>query len=217
MKRIVDLSYPITNCMPVYPGDPDVHFRLVHTIKEMGYNVTEVTMGVHAGTHVDAPSHCMYSDHTVDGLSLDVLTGWTEVLNLGEVPPNSEITAAHLDVFANRVGEGARVLLRTNWSKHWEQPDFFSDYPGLTEGAAMWLNARKVKLLGIEQPSVHQKYHKEVHEALLSTGMVLIESVANLDQLQCDRVYLVALPLKLVGIEGSPMRVIAMEGVDVVE
>lgn len=217
MKRVIDLSYPIINGMPVYPGDPGVQFRLVHTIKEAGYNVTELTMGAHTGTHIDAPSHSMYSDHTVDGLSLDVLTGWTEVLDLGEVPPNSEITAAHLDVHSDRVGEGARVLLRTNWGKHWGEPDFFSDYPGLTEGAAMWLTARKVKLLGIEQPSVHKKYHKEVHEALLSTGMVLIESAANLDQLHCGRVYLAALPLKLVGIEGSPVRMIALEGVDVIE
>lgn len=217
MRRVIDLSYPIANGMPVYPGDPDVHFRLIHTIKESGYNVTELTMGVHAGTHVDAPSHSIYSDRSVDSLPLDVLVGWTEVLDLGDMPPNSEIRAAHLDVYSDRVTEGARVLLRTNWGKHWGQPDFYNDYPGLTEGAAMWLTSRKVKLLGIEQPSVHKKYHKEVHEALLSTGMVLIESVANMDQLRCGRVYLAALPLKLAGIEGSPVRMIALEGVDVIE
>ena len=217
MKRIIDLSYPITAGMPVYPGDPEVRFTLVHTIKETGYNVSEVCMGTHSGTHVDAPSHSTYSDHTVDELPLDALTGWAEVLDLGEVEPGVEITAADLDVFADRVGEGARVLLRTHWGKRWGQPNFFTDYPGLTEGAALWLNARKVRLVGIEQPSVHHEHGKQVHEALLSAGVVLIETMANFDQLHCPTLYLIALPLKLVGLEASPMRVIALEGVEVGE
>ena len=76
----------------------------------------------------------------------------------------------------------------------------------------MWLTARKIRLLGIEQPSIHPTHHLELHKALLSTGMALIESLANLDQLSQDRVYLVALPLAVVGLDGSPVRVIAIEG-----
>ena len=104
------------------------------------------------------------------------------------------------------------MLLRTGWGARFGEPEFFTGFPGLTEGAALWLRARKVALLGIEQPSVHPVRHLEVHRALLSVGIVLIESVANLDQLTQDCVYLVALPMNLIGLDGAPARVIAIEG-----
>lgn len=198
--------------MPVFPGDPAVDFRRVSTIKDHNYNVTAVTLGTHAGTHVDVPSHVLYEDRGVDSLSLDDMVGWAEVLNLGELPPKTAITAAHLDVFADRVAEGSRVLLRTGWSKRFGQPDFFTDFPGVSEGAALWLKSRGVRLLGIEQPSVHPTDHLEVHKALLAAGIIVIETMANLDQIEKDRVYLAALPINLVGLDGSPMRVIAIEG-----
>ena len=97
------------------------------------------------------------------------------------------------------------------------EPDFFTEFPGLTEGAAKWLTARKVKLLGIEQPSVHAVHHVEVHKALLSYGVVLIESMVNLDLLTCDRVYIAALPINLEGLDGAPVRAIAIEGIEVNE
>ena len=209
MRRVVDLTHPITDGMPVFPGDPAVSFR--HT-REGGYGITELCLGTHVGTHIDAPSHCIAGAHTLDQIPLDALVGWAEVLDLSGKGAGSEITAADLDVFVNRVGEGARVLLRTGWAKHFGEPEFFSGFPGLTEGAALWLTYRKVALLGIEQPSVHPKRHLEVHRALLSSGMALIESVANLDQLTQDRVYLMALPMSLIGLDGAPTRVIAIEG-----
>lgn len=217
MRRIIDLSHPITDDMPVFPGDPTVRTKIVHTIKESGYNISEICMGTHNGTHVDVQHHVMYTDHAVDSLPLDSMVGWAEVLDMSDIAPKSEITAADLDKFADRVSTGARVLLRTNWSKKIGQSDFFTDFPGLTEGAARWLTSRKVKLLGIEQPSLHPTDDIGVHKALLSYGVVLIETMANLDQLTCDRVYIVALPPNLVGLDGAPIRVIAMEGIEVLE
>ncbi|MCL5103050.1 MAG: cyclase family protein [Armatimonadetes bacterium] len=217
MKRVVDLSHQIQAGMPVFPGDPQVKASLVHTIMQSGYNVTELTMGTHTGTHVDVPRHCLHSDRAVDGIALDALVGWAEVLDLTDRPEGGEITAADLDAFADRVIEGARVLIRTGWSKRFSEPDFFTGYPGLSAGAAAWLTGRKIKLLGVEQPSVDIEDRTDVHKALLSSGVVLIELLTNLDQLTQDRVYLIALPLNLVGMDGSPMRVVAIEGVEVME
>ncbi len=198
--------------MPVFPGDPAVTFTQVHSIREIGYNVTQVCMGTHAGTHIDVPRHCFHDEHGVDEISLDALVGWAEVLDLPGKAPCSDITAADLDPFTGRVTVGSRVLLRTGWSRRFGEDGFFTEFPGVTEGAALWLTKRNVKLLGLEQPSVHREHHQEVHKALLSTGMVLIETLANLHELTQDRVYLVALPLRLVGLDGSPARVVAIEG-----
>jgi len=212
LGRIVDLSHPMTDHMPVFPGDPEVTFRQVHSIRETGYNVTQVCTGTHAGTHIDVPRHCIHDEHGVDEIALDALVGPTEVLDLPGKAPASDITAADLDPFTDRVTAGSRVLLRTGWSRRFGEDGFFTEFPGITEGAALWLTKRGVRLLGIEQPSVHREHHQEVHKALLSTGMVLIETIANLHELTCDRVYLVALPLRLVGLDGSPARVVAIEG-----
>ena len=213
--RIIDLSHPISRDMPVFPGDPAVRFTVVSTIADTGYHVTEVRMSAHVGTHVDAPCHVIPGDRSVDKLSLDALIGWAEVLDLGEMPPGSEITAADLDPFVDRIDKGARILLKTGWGKRWGRPDYFDDFPGMSEGAVAWLNARNVKLVGVEPPSVSCKYHKEVHKALLASGTVLIENVANLDQISANRVFIAALPLNLSGLDGSPVRMVAMEEIDV--
>lgn len=218
--------------MPVFPGDPGVSFERVSAIHEGGYNVTRVSMSTHTATHVDVPHHVLPGDKGVDSIPLDSLVGWAEVLDLGEltatVAPGSEpgashsttgteITSADLDKFASRITEGARLLLRTGWGKHWGSDDFYTGFPGLSEGAAAWLLARKVKLVGLEQPSVHTTLHREVHKALLASGMVVLETVANMHEITTQRVYLAALPVKLAGLDGAPTRVVAIEGLEVSE
>jgi len=203
--------------MPVWPGDPGVEFTRTASIPEGGYNVTRVSMGAHTGTHIDSPRHVMHDDRGVDSYALDALVGWAEVLDLGELAPGSEITSADLDVFAGRVTDGARLLLKTGWGKRWSAPEFFTEFPGISEGAAAWLTARKLKLLGIEQPSVHVTLHIQVHKALLVTGMALIETMANMHEITADRVYIAALPVKLAGLDGAPTRVVAIEGMEVTQ
>ena len=217
MKRIIDLTYTISDGMPVWPGDPGVEFTRTASIPAGGYNVTRVSMGTHTGTHIDSPRHVLHDDRGADSIPLDALVGWAEVLDLGELEPCSEITSADLDIFAARVTDGARVLLRTGWGKRWGKPEFFTEFPAISEGAAAWLTARKIKLLGIEQPSMHKTLHIQVHKALLVTGMALIETMANLHEITANRVYIAALPVKLASLDGAPTRVVAIEGMEVSE
>lgn len=217
MRLIVDLSHPITQGMPVFPGDPQVRANTVHTITESGYNVSELHFGTHTGTHIDVPHHVLFSERAVDSIPLDSLVGWADVLDLTDKRLGREITAADLDEFAPRLTQGARILLRTDWSKRFGEPEFFENYPGISEGAAAWLAGRKVKLIALEQPSVDIDGSSAVHKALLTTGIVIVESIANLDKLSQDRVYFAALPLNLVGMDGAPARAIAIEGIEVTE
>lgn len=217
MKRVIDLSYSIRDAMPVFPGDPGVEFTRVRAIHEGGYNVTRICMSTHAGTHVDVPRHVLHDDRGVDSIPLDSLVGWAELLDMGEVAPGAEIVAADLDKFADRVADRARVLIKTGWGKRWGTDDFYKGFPGISEGAAAWLVARKVRLVGIEQPSVHPTLHREVHKTLLASGIVVLETVANLHEITSNRVYLAALPVKLAGLDGAPARVIAIEGIEASE
>lgn len=212
MNRLIDLTYKITDGMPVWPGDVEVVFTRTSVIPQNDYNNSKVCFGTHTGTHVDSPHHAMHDSRGVDRFDLDALVGWAEVLDFGELAPRAEIISADLDLFDSRIPEGARLLLKTGWGKRWSEPEFFTEFPSLSEGAAAWLAARKIKLLGIEQPSVHTSQGLQVHKALLSTGMVLLETVANMSQITADRVFLTALPLNLAGLDGAPTRVVAIEG-----
>lgn len=212
MNRLIDLTYKITDGMPVWPGDVEVVFNRTSVIPQNDYNNSKVCFGTHTGTHIDSPHHAMHDNRGVDRFDLDALVGWAEVLDFGELAPRAEIISADLDLFDSRVPEGARLLLKTGWGKRWSEPEFFTEFPSLSEGAAAWLAARKIKLLGIEQPSVHTSQGLHVHKALLSTGMVLLETVANMSQITADRVFLTALPLNLAGLDGAPTRVVAIEG-----
>lgn len=214
MKRIIDLTYPIRAGMAVWPGDPAVEFTKTGTIAESGFNTTLITMGTHTGTHTDSPRHVMHDDRGVDCYPMESLMGWAEVLDMGELKPRAEITSADFDKFAKRVPEGGKILLKTGWGKRWGQPEFYTDFPGISEGAVAWLQARKIKLLGLEQPSVNTQLNRQIHKGLLVSGMVLLETLGNMQDLQAERVYLVALPMKLAGIDGAPTRVIAIEGMD---
>ena len=153
LRRIGRPILPHIPDMAVYPGDAPVRFTTLRTIKDTGYHVSEFCMSTHAGTHVDVPFHVILDDRTVDKLSLEALVGEAEVLDFGELKPGDEITSAHLDSFVDRVKAGSRLLLKTGWGKRWGKPGYFDDFPGLSEGAAMWLASREVGFVGLRSPS----------------------------------------------------------------
>lgn len=197
--------------MPVYPGDPQVTFRPICWLPEAAYNVTQVTFGTHAGTHIDVPRHRLDDLRTVDLIDLETCVGPAEVLDLRNKGHNSEIDARDLERFADRIEPGCRLLLRTDWSKRFGQNDFLTEFPGISPAAAEWMVRRGVRLLGLEQPSVHRDKHQEVHSILLGAGVVLVETLANLSSLTQNTVWMVVLPLKLAGLDGSPARAIAFD------
>lgn len=211
MRRIVDLSHRISQGMPVYPGDPGVELARVVEWEKSGYNLTRLAMSAHAGTHLDAPLHFLRDGAPIDQVSLDVLVGPAELFDLGDLEPETQITASMLNPFSGRLNPGSRVLLRTGWSKRFLEDGFFTEHPNITLDAAEWLVGHQVALLGIEQPSVHTKENLAVHRVLLGAGMALVENLAGFDQLlPLDRVYFVALPVNLAGCEGAPVRAVAL-------
>lgn len=91
--RTVDLSQPLSDGLEGYPGDPGVSFELAHDHSDKGYRVSELHIGSHVGTHVDAPSHVLPGGDSVDALGLDAFVGPARLVDLGELPPRAEIPA----------------------------------------------------------------------------------------------------------------------------
>ncbi|HEX9015537.1 MAG TPA: cyclase family protein [Chloroflexota bacterium] len=211
MIEIYDLSLTITSDMTTWPGDPGVAISQVHSTSHGdGYNVSNLEMGSHTGTHVDAPRHVSETGVSVDHLPLDVLIGeaWT-----CHLPTDiRRITADVLDM-ARIPRRATRVLLATSNSSHWSNPDaaFDHEFVALSEDAADWIVSRGIRVVGIDYLSVGAGGDEglQVHRSLLLRGVIAVEGL-DLRRLPAGPCHLYCLPLKLGNADGAPARVIAV-------
>jgi len=206
--KIYDISVPISPSLPVWPGDPPVTLEQTSSMDKGAHdNVSRLACGVHTGTHVDAPHHFLNDHRTVESLALDVLIGPAQVVQLP-----AEVGVVTADVLEKAAVDSAttRLLLKTRNSELWAQgkTEFDTGFVGISADAASWLVDRSIKLIGIDYLSV-APYHQSIptHRTLLEAGMIVLEG-ADLSTVQPGQYQLYCLPLKLVGSDGAPARVV---------
>ena len=207
--RITDLSLSVEN------GMRGVEITPAKRLETDGWNATTLSLYSHCGTHMDSPRHFLPDGHTIDQQELDVVVGPALVIDLSPAEPRQLFTADDLAPFEPRIQPGTRLLLRTDWYKRHGTPEYRDDLPRISLSLAHWLVERQVALVGVEPPSVadvtNMQELTDVHRALLGGRVVIVEGLANLDQLTSDMVDFIALPLKIIGGDGSPVRAIAIE------
>ena len=205
---IYDITIPINNDTPVWTGDKEVKIQRDRTIAAgADYNVSLLEMGVHTGTHMDAPYHVMDAGGTVDKIPLEQLIGQAQVV---VVPPEIESIDANF-LSSCGLSEGVeRVLFKTRNSKFWnDQPlRFREDFIGVDASGARWLTEQGVILAGIDWFSISPMQDlKTPHEILLGAGTVILENL-DLRKVPAGSYELICLPLKLMGTDGAPVRAI---------
>lgn len=207
--RVIDLTLPISREMP------GVAIRTARQLDVDGWNATTLELYSHAGTHMDAPRHFLPDGNTLDQQSLDIVCGPAIVVDLTPVEPRELIGVEHLSPIADRVKPYCRILLRTDWYQRYGTDDYRNALPRISRELATWLVDRHVALIGVEPPSVADVNHlpelTEVHQTLFRGNVVIVEGLAYLDQLRSTTVEFIALPLKILGGDGSPVRAIAIE------
>jgi kynurenine formamidase len=213
MTVLVDLSHPLEHGQRNFPGDPPLRVVVHNTIAAIGYNVTQISMSTHQGTHLDVPFHFFDDGRTVDQMPLEQFYGPAVLIDLApgsSLPAKSPITLAMLRPYEDRFQPGAKVLYRTGWDRMFGRPEFFTDGPTLTVEAAQWIAGQRIALLGMDTPTPSTEW-RAVHWALLERGveMVIVEGLTNLDRLP-PRFTLVAFPLNIKGRDGSPIRAVAV-------
>jgi len=207
---IYDITLPISPDLPVWPGDPQVVLEQVSSMDNGAHdNVSRLACSVHTGTHVDAPHHFLNDHRTVESLPMSILVGPAQVV---QIPYEVVlITAEVLDKAAIPAGT-TRLLLKTRNSRFWElgEQEFNKDFVGVSLDGADWLVRTGVKLVGIDYLSIAPyKQSLQTHRALLAPGIVILEGV-NLLDVSPGLYELYCLPLKLVGSDGAPARVVLM-------
>ena len=209
MTRIIDLTVPLEN------GQRGVSIEPARTLENDGWNAMTLGLYSHCGTHMDAPLHFGVSDQTIDQIALDRCMGPAWVADLAGIEPRALIGVEHLGRIEGNVRAGDGLLLRTGWSRRIGNPSYRNALPRVSVELAQWCAEKGVRVLGVEPPSVADVNHIEeltaVHRILLGAGVIVVEGLANLDQIRSDKVMFIALPLRIAGGDGSPVRAIAIE------
>ena len=138
------------------------------------------------------------------------------MVNVTHLAPKALIEVEHLGDIRERFKPGDGLLLHTGWSQHADKGEYYrSDFQRVSEGLAHWCVKNQVQMLGVEAPSVADVFNLEevtaIHHILLRGGVVIVESLTQLDQLRENPVQFMALPLKVEGGDGAPCRALAME------
>lgn len=207
--KIYDVSLDVHNGMIAYPGNPRTEIKAVSRIPRASSNVSRITLGSHAGTHVDARKHVENGASGIDAIPLTHLYGKSRVLDLRSVDFGEGIRPQHLKKTKIRRGEIA--LLKTkNSSTGYRR--FRKDFVYLTEEGAAWLAKKRVKTVGIDYLSI-QKFRTgycAAHCVLLKKGITVFEGL-DLSKVRPGSYVFVGLPLKIKGCDGAPARAILIK------
>ena len=198
----IDVSVPVSEKMAVFAHEqkPQFERRASMDRGDMGNN-SIIHMGIHTGTHLDAPRHGIIDGKTIDKMPLSDAIGPARVI---EINDGEAVKAGELKQYQFKRGE--RVLFKTQNSAHcWKTDSFVPDFVYIANDAAQILADSGVKLVGIDYLSVGGP--PETHTILLTAGIWLLEGL-DLSAAKPGNYNLLCLPLKLVGTEGSPVRAV---------
>ena len=233
-KPWIDLTHELSSDAVFWPtADPFKMTTDFEGVTERGYYYSAYSFATaeHGGTHIDAPVHFAEGKNHVNEIPLEQLIGAAVVVDVSaQVAKNRDhlISVADLEAWESRHGKipkGSIVLLHTGFGGYWPHADKYLgtalrgqegvaalSFPGLSTEAATWLTQqRKMKAVGIDTASIDYGKSKNfsTHVALMTSNIPAFENVANLDQLPSTGVYVIALPVKIRGGSGGPLRIIA--------
>jgi arylformamidase len=203
--RVIDISVPLRERMPVYPGDPPFEKAAAKSRKRGdAAEVSRLTLGSHAGTHVDVPYHFVEDGADVSAVGPAPFVGRCRVVELAGVP---RVDAGDVERLTPVAGE--RILFKTDNSALWDRDDFATDYVYLTAVAARVLAARRVALVGWDYLSVEEF-------GAVDAPVMILEGL-NLSEARAGEYFLAALPLAVAEGDGAPARAVLVEGFDAQE
>ncbi len=232
---IVDLSYAYDDTTIFWPTEEGFKLEREHgEVTEKGYYYAsnKFCTPEHGGTHIDAPLHFNASGKSVDALPLEQLMGDAVVVDVSDAvagKPDYQVRVPDLRTWENahsRIPHHTIVLLRTGFGKRWPDRATYLGtdergtgavaklhFPGLHPEAARWLvSEREIKAVGIDTASIDygQSTMFETHVALFAQGVPAFENLANLDRVPVRGATVIALPMKIRGGSGGPLRIIAI-------
>jgi arylformamidase len=201
--KYIDLTRSFGETLPVYPGDPHPEIITLNTVANDGFTGSEVTTGMHVGTHMDAPLHFIAGGKKMHEMPVEKFFGRGVLIDARD---KEEIDVELLDGLV--LHKGDIVLIVTGWASCFEEEKYFTDYPYITVGFAEMLVKTGVSIVGTDSASPdHEPF--ETHKKLLGNDVLIIENLVDLEKLlEVKEFSIVALPAKY-ETEATPVRVVA--------
>ncbi|MEI7725698.1 MAG: cyclase family protein [Bacteroidota bacterium] len=234
-NRWIDLTHDFDSNTVYWPTDePYRHDTVFYGMTEKGYFYSSFKYAAeeHGGTHFDAPVHFGKGQKFIHEVSVEQMHGPGVILDVTKQSANNRdylVSVGDLENWETQHGkipDGAIILLNTGFGKYWDDHLKYTGtlktgkegvaelhFPGLDPAAAKWLvENRKIKAIGLDTPSIDYGQSKDflTHRILCAAGMTMYENVANLDQVPAKGSYIVALPMKIKGGSGAPLRIVAI-------
>jgi arylformamidase len=203
--KLIDVTVPLDASTPTYPGNTPFALEPLHRISRGdSANTSTLHMSAHAGTHVDAPIHFFDGRPGADALSLELMLGRTRVVQIDTRTGIGAEQLSDLDL-----SDDVRVLFKTSNSRLWGTPEFQTDYVAVTESGAEYLIEHGIKVVGVDYLSVEvfKTRGAPAHHLLLGAGAIVIEGL-NLREVEPGIYDMLCLPLRVVGSDGAPARVV---------
>lgn len=204
-NQIIDISIPLSPSTIVYPGNPQIEIEEIKSESSKSI-ISKITTGSHNGTHIDAPKHAIEHGKSITDIPLDVFMGPCRVLDC-----TTDIGVVSRETLESKnIQKGERILLKTSNSQR-GYDEFYPDFVYLSPEGARHLSERGVALVGIDYFSIKQKGSTDnrPHTLLLEKDIPIIEGI-DLSQVEEREYTLVAFPLKYVGLDGAPARVVLL-------
>lgn len=201
-QEIFDISMELNDETPEWPGDRPFEYALSVTKEQSGsVNIGEIKSSTHMGTHIDAPFHYDDQGLRIDEMPLEVYLSTAQVLDVQGLK-----TIGVENMQEPEAGVTAVLLKTCSWQNRREFPQ---SWPVFSEGIAVWMKERGIRLLGVDVPSVDPETSKELpmHHSMNKNGRFILEGIV-LDAVEPGVYELSALPLKIKGAEGSPVRAV---------
>jgi len=211
--RLVDLSHPLTEHVPIYPGDPEPRIYPATTVAADGYNLSHVHIGTQTGTHIDAPFHFRDQGATVDRMPLELAAGPAIIVPVRGKRPFEEIALADLEPHRARLAPGRIVLFATGWYEHAGTARFF-EHPCLAAKVGRAILDAGVLTIAIDTLNADRTGGEEfpIHDMFADAGGFIAENLAGTAALDASgEPLLMLLPLNIVGCDGAPVRAVALE------
>jgi kynurenine formamidase len=224
--QALDLTWPADEKMPVWPGSSTLVVEPAAAYEKEGFFANNLTLPEHLGTHLDAPVHFAPGMRPVDQIPVEALHGELVVIDIADkVAKNADalLEAADLELFEGkngRIGKGMIVFVRTGWADRFGDPGAYANqdkdgrlhFPGIAGATAKHLADRGVKGVGIDTLSIDRGIAGDfpAHHAIAKADVWAIENLnAELGKLPARGAYVMALPMRVRGGSGGPVRVVA--------
>lgn len=200
---IIDLTHLIHDGMPVYPGDAETVLEQSKQMSQDGYNNHQLSINMHAGTHIDGPMHLLDIQQYINEFSVEKFVGDGVLLDVYGIN-----VIDYKEEYEELIKAEQIVILYTGHAELYGQPAYFTDYPVLTAEFVDLLVRKRVKMIGLDTPSP-DKDPFDLHKRLFVNQIFIIENLKNVKRLLDAAAFeIIALPLHIRS-DSSVARVIA--------